>query len=323
MATSGSYDWTQTATELIYDAFQLAGIYGIGRTVGTEDTTFALSLLNKMIKSWATQGLHLWEKGEAILFITPSTASYTIGNGSSDAKCASVSDTIITQLTNDETLGDTTITLDSVTGMAISDNIGIVLDNDTIQWTTITNIASNVVTLNAALTDDASEGAMIYTFTSRIYKPLRITSARRLTGIDLGTTSTVTEVWMKEISYNEYFNMASKTYNGTPSVYMYNPGTTTGTLYLWSRPSDPNIRIQFSYELLIQDLDSASNNFDFPTEWLEPLTYQLAVRLGPAYGKDERAMGALLPLASQMLENLKDWDTEITSVKFKPNIRGY
>lgn len=315
------YDWTQTAQELINDAFQLAGIYGIeGSTVSTADNNFALNLLNKMVKSWSTQGLHLWEKEEALLFLQPSVASYSLGDAGTDAYCAVLSDTIISQLTNSQALGSTSITLDSVTGMAISDYIGIVLDGLLIQWTTITNIVGNVVTINNALTGAASAVNIVYTFTNRLYKPLRITSCRRIEGIDSGVTSTISEVWMTAMSYSEYFNMSSKTINGTPSGYMYTPKINNGLLYIWQRPSDPSIRIQFSYERIIKDLDTAGDSFDFPAEWLEPLTYQLAVRLGPAYGKDERSMNALLPLASQMLENLKDWDTEITSVKFKPNI---
>ncbi|CAB4120953.1 hypothetical protein UFOVP1_51 [uncultured Caudovirales phage] len=322
MSTSGSYSFTQTRNQLILDAFQLIGVYGIGRTIAPEDMTFACSMLNKMVKAWGSQGLHLWEKNEATLFLQPSVAVYTLGNASGDAYWGDMvsSNVEISSLTNNQNLGDSSITLNNASGMLVGDNIGIVQNGFLIQWTTITEIVGNVVSLTTPLTAAASAGNIVYDFTSRPYKPLRITSCRKLTGVDTGTTSNVTETWIKEMSYSEYFNMASKTINGTPSAYMYNPNDTDGKFYVWQRPSDPSLRLQFSYERIIQDLDNISDNFDFPTEWLEPLTYQLAIRIGPAYGKDQKIMQVILPLASQMLDALKDWDTEITGVHFQPDV---
>ncbi len=49
MATSGSKNFSQTRAELIQDAFQILGVYGIGRTVSAEYNALASNILNKMV----------------------------------------------------------------------------------------------------------------------------------------------------------------------------------------------------------------------------------------------------------------------------------
>ena len=98
MATSGSQNFSQTKADIISDAFQLLGVYGIGRTVSAEDTTLASNFLNKMIKAWAVKDLHLWEKTEGVLYITPYEEQYSLGSASTDAYVTNKSDEVITQL---------------------------------------------------------------------------------------------------------------------------------------------------------------------------------------------------------------------------------
>ncbi len=320
MATSGDYSFTQTKEELIYDAFQLAGIYGLDRPVSARDLAFASNLLNKLIKAWSAKGLHLWCKEEATLFVTQYTARYTLSNNTlAGANWANVDNTAIYQLSSRALASSTQIDLNSVDGLSVGYNIGVVLDDGSTHWTTVQAINSLLVTLNAALPSEASSYNQVYAYSTRAYKPSRIYSCRRVSGIDLGVTTTISEVWLKAMAYQDYMNLAAKTVNGVPSAYMYNPDDTFGYLYLWERPISSDMRIDFTYERLIQDLDTVNDNFDLPSEWLEPLTYQLAWRLCTPYGKDERARD-LLAVGSQMLENLLDWDAEIVSLKIKPQI---
>lgn len=316
MATSGSTNFSQTRNEVILDAFQILGVYGIGRTVSSEDMTFASSMLNKMVKSWITQGLHLWSKEEAVLFTDYNTGEYTLGNASTHAKATNVSDQIITQLNGAHAASATTLTVDSTTNMAVSDFIGVVTSDNTIHWTTIATIPSSTsLTISSGLDSAASDDGLVYTFTSRINKPMRVLACRRRSGYD----TTQNEVVLSPVSHEDYFNLPVKTSNGEPVQYYYNPDLTNGILYLWPRPNNGNTRIHFTYERLIEDLDSTSDDFDFPAEWLEPLTYQLAVRLARPFGKPS-AIQDLLPLASQMLENLKSWDNEIVSIEMIPDL---
>jgi len=319
MATSGSVNFTQNRTQLILDAYQLVGIYGVGRTLSFEDETFAISTLNKLIKRWATRGLHLWTKEEAVLYLTPNVASYSLGNSSNDAYATNFTDQVITQLSAALAVNGTSVSVDSTTGMTVGDFIGVVLDDKSIHWTTIAAIpTSTTLTLTLGVVGIAANNNNVYSFTTRINKPLRVHACRRVSGFDNGSTSTLTEIPLNPMSYKDYIDTPAKTFSGAPNQYHYNPDIDNGTLYLWQRPNDGSERIYFTYERIIEDMDGAYDNFDFPSEWLEPLTWQLAVRLGIAFGKGKKVINEILPLASDMLKDLLDWDSEVTSVFISP-----
>lgn len=317
MTTSGSVTFTQTRDQLIYDAFQLIGVYGIGRTISPGDLDFAISSLNKMIKAWGTKGLHLWCKEENTLFLQQNTAAYQLG---STANACLASDAVITTLTAAGIAGDTTITVSSTTGMTAADTIGIVLTDSSVQYTTISSVASSTsLVLNVALTGAASNGNNIYTYTTKIVKPLRVLSCRRAQGIDSGSTTTLSEILMAPIAYEDYFDLPSKSISGVPNQFHYDPQLNNGALYLWQRPNSGIYYINFTSERIIDDVTAPGDNFDFPNEWLEPLTWQLALRMCPAFGKDQRMMSSIAPMAESMLQQLLDWDSEITSVLIQPD----
>jgi len=76
MATSGSTNFTQTRNEIVYDALQLIGVYGVGKTISAEDMNFSVNILNKMIKSWEGKDIHLWKMVEGVLMFTDSLIVY-------------------------------------------------------------------------------------------------------------------------------------------------------------------------------------------------------------------------------------------------------
>lgn len=318
MATSGSVNFTLTRNDIINTAFQLLGVYGLGRTVSAEDIALANTMLNMMVKAWQGQGIHLWTNEEAYLFVSDNTASYTLSNDSNAAKACSRSSAVITTLSSAAVASATSLTVGTTTGMIVGDNIGVVLDSDVVHWTTVATIpTSTTLTISSGLATAAASGSNVYTFTSRINKPLKITSMRRVVGVDSGSTTTRYETPMIELSHEEYFDLPMKSLNGTPNQYYYNPDLLNGTLYLWPRPDDPSNYFELTYRRMLEDFDSSSDNADFPSEWLETLTYQLALRLASAFGKDEKVMGLLVPIAGRMLENMLDYDVEISGVQFK------
>ena len=314
MATSGSANFNQTRNEIINDAFQLAGIYGVGRTISGEDMIFAHNLLNKMVKTWQAQGLHLWTKEEGVLFIADTTASYTLSSDSSSARVTLKSDEVTTQLNGAAASGATSLTVDTTTSMATSDNIGIVLDDDTIHWTTISTIpTSTTLTIATGLASAAADNNNVYTFTSRINKPMRILSARRLEGVGTNESS----IALHKLSHEEYFDIPNKNNNGIPNSWYYNPDISTGTFYLWPRPNDPQYRIDFTFERSIEDFDASTDNADFPAEWLEVITYQLASRLCTPFGQSAKFQ-ELVSIAGDLIENVRSFDNEVGSLFVSP-----
>lgn len=323
MAVSGSTNFSQTRNEVILDALSLIGVNSVGKTPSAEDVSLANRMLNKMVKAWQTKGLHMWTKEEGILFLTPYIGQYDLGL--STTNFATKDSSITTKLTTDVAQNDTILTVATTSGMLVNDNIGIVQDDGYIYWTTIESISDSITVVipSPGLPVAISQDQLVYDYTTQASKPLRILDARTLSGIDLGVEGTSqVETPLTLVAYQSYFNVGMITVTSTlPNQGMYVPKDTNGRFYIWPRPVDASKRIQLTYERIIDDLDTARDDFDFPSEWLEPLTFQLAIRLGTPFGKEGK-MQVLLPFASEMLQNLIDWDSEISSITFQPYYEG-
>ena len=317
MSTSGSVNYTQTRNEIIQDALALIGVYGIGRTISAEDMQFSSNMLNKMVKTYQADGLHLWAKEEGYLFLADNTAEYALSSDSTSARACLRADAVISELSVAAAASATSLTVESTTGMATSDIIGVVGDDDTVTWTTISTIpTSTTLTIGTGLSAASAVGNSVYTFTSRINKPLRILSMRRVTGGPDSPNS----VAMNMLSHQEYFDLPNKNTNSEPNSFYYNPDLTTGKLFLYPRPSDPEVYLEFTFERMIEDFDASTDNPDFPSEWLECLTYQLATRLAPAFGKSNMLM-AISPLAEALYEKVSGFDCEAGSISISPEYR--
>lgn len=307
MATSGSSNFNLARDQIITIAFQHINVYNEGDTIAAADMTFASNLLNMMMKSWQTGQPRLWTKTEAKLFLQLGQTEYELSSTGDNA----TSNYVNTTLSADEASGQTIISLTSSTGMTVADNIGIILDDGTVQWTTISSIPdSTSVVIAAALTDDATSGNIVYSYTTKIDRPLQVFSCRRNSSADQDTP-------MFMYSYDEYFNLPNKTSTGTPTSATYNPQLNNGILYIWPSPISTTDTINITFARPIQDMDIATNNPDFPQEWLEVLAMQLAVKLSYRYGK-RREVAELKNDADILLDQLSNWDNELASIYFQP-----
>lgn len=321
MATSGSTNFSLTRNQIINQALQLLGVYGVGRTVSSDDLQFCNIALNAMIKAWQNKGLYLWKKDEAYLFPTRYIGEYTLSADSTSARCAYASDTIITRLNGAHAASDTTLVVDDTTSMTAADIIGVPLTSGAIHWTTIVSVDSSTgLTITSGIATAASDNAPVYTFTSRVDKPHRILDARRISGVDQGSTSDRQDTVMYEVSHEEFQHFSNKTENGTPSHWYYQRGNTTGKLNVWQRPKDSLNYFGLTIERRFEDFDAASDDADFPSEWLEALYYQLAVRVASGFGKDVK-LQIIAPLASTFLQNVLSGDAETASIRFSPRRR--
>lgn len=231
MATSGSIDYNQTRNEIISDSLQLLGVIGSGETANANDITLCSSFLNKMVKAWQAQGIHLWKETTATVTLVADTYSYTISP-----------------------------------------------------------------------------------------RPLNIISCRYsyASGIDRP---------MKKFGRAQYDNLPTKTTSTGPcTVFYYTPQLSTGVLKVWPVPTsteaDALDTLTITYIQSIEDFDDSTDNPDFPAEWLECLTYNLAVKIAPAFGITLSKMNPDIAITAQQgLAELQAWDSEEGSVKITPNYR--
>lgn len=278
MARSGSYNFSMDRDTIIKRAMQLANIINLNQASRGDDHAFAVDIFQSMIKLWQAEGIQLWNRRQATLFTAYQDEQYTISNTGEHCTNSYVNTTISTA----EASGQTVLSVTSSTGMTAADNIGIELDNKTRQWTTIVSVDSATqITVAAALTGASAAGNTVVAYTNKISdRPLRILDMRT---VDLSNSNST--ISMENIGYSEYFNIPIKTTDGRPLNYYYDKLLDAGILYVFPRPDNVDILLNFTYHEAIEDVDSSTNNMDFPVEWTLPLIYGLAAELMIAYGK--------------------------------------
>lgn len=304
MTTSGISTFNETRDQIITNALTLLGVVAAGETPPSADITLCASLLNQMVKAWGAQGIHLWTEETGTLYLVRGQASYNLpGANAGDGSGTPVETTLSADGSG------SSITVTTTVGMASGDNIGVVLDNGTIFWTTINGTpSSTTVTLTTGLSSAASSGNNVFTYTTALGRPLSIQAAvyRNAAGFD-----TSIDIRPRQ----DYLRITQKTLPGIPNIIYYSPQMSTGVAYLWPAPSDVSGRIVFTYLRTIQDFNASGDTPDFPQEWLECLVFNLAVRAAPAYGINLSSGGIagnpdILRQASTYLEELKAWDCE-------------
>ncbi len=313
MGISNSTNFNQTRDQIITDALTSIGVLRPGGTAQTSDINFCSNWLNKIVKSWEGQGIHLWKEAEGTLFLLPNISTYTIGTGSGNIAGTNTVETYTSAAASGATL-----TVNSTVGMTVGDQIGVELDNGTRQWTTIQSITSTtVLVLTTPVSSAASSGVTVCSYTNECEKPMHISSARlRISDSAAGVDR---PVYIKGI--DEFEQIPSKTTTGKANQMLYRPLLTTGTIQLWPVPDTVSDRLEFSYVEMIDDFDASSDNSDLPTEWLDCLTLTLMHKIAKAYGKDKDIRAELKAEAAEAIVNMQLWDTSQGSYRVVPNYR--
>jgi len=312
MTTSGVYTFNRTRNEIIHQAGRKVGAWAAGETVGAQAITDFAETLNIMVKHWQGQGIHIWRTTEAVLFLQLDQVRYSLGSASTDHATESF---VETSISADEALGQTVISLTSTSGMTANDAIGIQLDDGTLQWTTISVVGASTVTVNAALTDSASAGNLVVTYTTALVRPLKVLSARRFNfNSDIDTP-------MFEMDRIEYQELPNKTATGNVNGYYYDRrggANTLGLLYVWPQPSSIDECVKMTIARPIQDFNAAGDNADVPTEWLQALIWNLAEQMAPEFDVPPNKFSMIQVMATKYLAEVTWSEEENTSLTFEP-----
>ena len=165
MAQSGSYDATVTRDNLIADAHLYIGAIGEGESPSANQVTEAARLLNMIVKLRAADGMPAWALRRG--YILPFTGASSINT---DSHVVTAYDT--TTLSANAAAAATALTVTSITGFSASDQLGIELDDGSVDWTTVSGAPSGT-TITAA-TDHNDECS-----TSTSNGPTTIPATRR------------------------------------------------------------------------------------------------------------------------------------------------
>ena len=311
MPLSASFDFTQNRDQIIKDAFVEAGVLRPGQTPTSPENTYGSNTLNRMLKAFQADGLHVFAHRDATLFVEADKTKYLLG---SDHCTESFSETAIRVAASDT---DTTLEVDTTTGMTAGDYIGIEMDDGTMHWTTISSVTDgDTVVVTDAIDDDAAVDNVIFWYTTKIPRPLNIAHAFYR---DFTTRTSYTDLRMYEISRNEYLGISKKDTETQPTQYWFDKQLTYAELNLYGEPDTVTDYVQLMLQMPFDDMDAATNNLSFPSEWMEAIHLGLSYRVARAYRPADPKTQILKMDSEQALRKVIGFDEERADIEIRPD----
>lgn len=131
-------------------------------------------------------------------------------------------------------------------------------------------------------------------------------------------SATGNEIPMIALTRTDWMVLPNKLNSSAPPVqYYYDRQTLNGVLYVWPVPP-PN-----TTDVLVLDVDrkmdfmiDTQNTFDVPDEWIEAVTYNLALRIAPEYGVPLNERAKLETEALFLFNKAADYDQDMASIHF-------
>jgi hypothetical protein len=308
--TSGSFDFSQNRDELIKDSFITAGVEDVFDTPESEFNQYASKELNRMIKGWMADGLHLWAIQPAYLFLEKDKREYSLGTDHFTK--AFVSTTV--KVAGVDT--DTSLDVASTTGVTAGDYCLVAMDDGTLHTTTVAVVVdADTVTLNDALDGAVAVGRAVYFYTTKAIRPIRVQQGvyHDFTG-DYDTR-------MYQISRDEFWALSSKGTDSRPSQWYFDPQLTASKLRIYGEPSSVQDYLILVAHFPFDDMDAAADNFSFPQEWYDPIHWNLAYRLAMQFGAPRDRVINCRNMAIETKDRAMGWDEERSEIQLRPDVR--
>jgi hypothetical protein len=291
MATSGSWDFSRTAAQIIQSAYEDLGYLYPGETPTTADVTMALARLNMIAKQWQGRadhfpGLKIWTRQRLTLFPVSGQARYLVGPASTDDRASAA--VVVTTLTAAKAATATSVTVGDTTGMTAGDQIGFVTSAGTgaIGWTTISVVSSGtVLTLPANSVAAANANAVVYTYTSKAQRFVD------LEAVKLRDWSTPTQPIDIDVDVytdvGQYEAVPQKLAPGDPLSILVEPQRLNTVVTCNFASTNMYKALWMTVIYPAEDYDSATGADDiaYPQEYYAALSWELAFRLAPSVGQ--------------------------------------
>jgi len=294
MATSGSWNYSLTAADIINVVAENLKILQAGGTIATNDQTSLLRRLNLVAKQFqgtadGSPGIKIHTRQRITLFLASGQQSYLIGPASTDARASTQAGR--TTLSAAEAAGQTVLSITSNTDtttypgttitMTSGDIIGIELDAGTIQWTTISGTPGATATVSDALDSAAASGNYVYWFTSRAQRfPVIESAVLRNSDRNDMELPVYTDLRQYELG------IVDKYADGTPTAILVEPLRIATCVTLNSQPTDVTQQIVLTVLYPAEDYDATTDDIAFPQEWLRPLAWQVTLEAAPSYERE-------------------------------------
>ena len=324
MPTSGSFNYSLTAANIIDMAVENLGVLASGGTIVTADQTLALRRLNVIAKQFQGtadmgRGLKVHTRQRVTLFLAEGQHTYLIGPASTDARATTRygRTTIDAAEAAGQTVISVTATSDTTTepGTTItataSDIIGIEQNDGTIFWSTVSSIsAGDTITIATGLDAAAAVGNYVWWFTSRAQRfPIIESAALRSESFQDSPLAVYTEAEQYDMGVSDKYA------DGKPTAILVEPLRITTRVILNSQPTDVTDTIVLTVLYPAEDYDATTDDIAFPQEWLRPLSWELSREIAPSFGAPwTPVMEALRRDSLAVAQNL---NAEVSTAYFK------
>ena len=325
MATSGTTTFSVTRNDIIQASLRLLGVL----EEGTQPTASAIEstslVLNMMLKDWMTDGIKLWTVTELTIPLKSNQTTYTIGPSSSydlnTNRPLRLIQSFLRKITN------TTNQVADISLLSGGSGYTVQATNPV----SATGGSGTGATFNLTYTGGVVTKALLANSGGNNYA---IGDVLTMSGGTFTTPATVTvdsllntyiDLPMSILSQQEYNILGSKYNTGTVNSVYYWPYPTYGELKVFLTP---NASTSTTYELHItvqrpiEDITTANQTFDFPSEWFQCLRWGLASEIAVDYGLPLEKLSGIIQRAESYKQRLMAWDTEYASTFFQPDIRS-
>lgn len=312
MSTSGTDTFSLSRDDIITAAALETGDIALGDALDPDTEAQYALRLNSWVKSLMADGAKLWAVQLATLFLQSGVGRYALGVDGAHCTTSYVRSALAIAAAS----GADSLTLTTADGMAADDNIGVLLADGTLFWTTISGAPGASTTLATTLPGPAAAGAPAFAYTSRISRPQRIDPDSAY-----WRSQAQQDTPVAMISRTEYAQQANKGARGKIVQAFYDPQLGTGVLSVWPTPDSAADVLCFWYERRLEDFVNATDEPDFAIEWGEALILGLASRMAPSAGMSLAERQDLERRACQALVKAEGYDRENVGTFFQPDMQ--
>jgi hypothetical protein len=160
-------------------------------------------------------------------------------------------------------------------------------------------------------------GTNTYTISPKLLKVIQAFNHNTQTNIDIP---------MRIVTRQEYNVLGNKTSTGNPIQVFSSPELTNTVIKVFPTPDSTSAsqnQIVLVYQKQFDDLDSASDNLEFPNEWFEAVKYGLATRMAGEYGVSLDDRRQLLNEANMIKQEALSFGTEEGSFFFQADRKDW
>lgn len=289
MPTSGSWDYSVTALQVITSAAEDIGAIANGQSLDSDDLATMLRTLNLLVKQWQGTsdkfpGLKVWTRQRLVIFPVSDQARYLIGPASTDDR-ASVN-SLATTLGAAKADSATAITVTSTTGMTAADVIGFVTTAGTLGWSTISSVDSATgLTIAANSIGVAASGNVVYTYTSKAQRFVELEAASLRDNSSVGQPIDISLAVYTDVQ--QYEAVVQKLASGDPTAILIEPQrlNTAVTMNFAAANMYRTLRLTVIYPSEDYDNAAGSDDIAYPQEYFAALEWELARRCAPKFGR--------------------------------------